>query len=198
MRIQTQARGILLAAGASVRFGHRKLLRPLACGTPVGIAAARNLLRGCGSALAVVRPDDKDLAALLRAEGLEVIVAERASSGMGASLAAGVLAAPDANGWLIALADMPWLAPDTIRALVSMLNDGATLAAPGYDGRRGHPVGFGRAFQDELINLTGDAGARALVRNNAGQLQLFACDDPGVLMDVDTPANLSAPRDVWN
>ena len=101
------------------------------------------------------------------------------------------------RGWLIALADMPWLAPDTIRALVSMLNDGATLAAPGYDGRRGHPVGFGRAFQDELINLTGDTGARELLRSNASQLQLLPCDDAGVLMDVDTPADLSATR-VWD
>ncbi|MBA2410261.1 MAG: nucleotidyltransferase family protein [Gammaproteobacteria bacterium] len=197
MRIQMPTRGVLLAAGASVRFGHRKLMHQLPCGMPIGVAAARNLLRGCGSALAVVRACDHDLAALLRAEGLEVVVAERASSGMGASLAAGVLAAPDANGWLIALADMPWLAPDTIRALVSMLNDGATLAAPGYDGRRGHPVGFGRAFQDELINLTGDTGARELLRSNASQLQLLPCDDAGVLMDVDTPADLSATR-VWD
>lgn len=185
-------RGILLAAGSASRFGAHKLLHPLSCGTPVGVAAARNLLRGCGNALAVVRPDDNELATLLRAEGLEIVIAEHASSGMSASLAAGVRAAPDANGWLIGLADMPWIAPDTIQEIATMLDRGAALAAPGYKGLRGHPVGFGHAFKDELVKLAGDMGARELVLNNTYRLALFPCDDAGVLRDIDTPADLSA------
>jgi len=186
-------RGILLAAGSAIRFGRHKLLHPLPGGTPVGVAAARNLLLGCGNALAVVRLDDNRLAALLRAEGIEIVIAERASSGMGASLAAGVLAAAGANGWLIALADMPWIAPHTIRQIATMLDRGAALAAPSYRAQRGHPVGFGRVFKDKLTELTGDSGARELLRRYTDRLALFPCGDPGVLRDIDTPADLPAP-----
>ncbi|MGH8502355.1 MAG: nucleotidyltransferase family protein [Gammaproteobacteria bacterium] len=194
--IPVPTQGILLAAGSARRFGSHKLLHPLPDGTLIGVAAARNLLAGCGHALAVVRPGDRDFAALLRTEGLEIVVARRARLGMGASLAAGVAAAPDANGWLIALADMPWIAPRTIRAVVSMLENGAALAAPSHNGRRGHPVGFARAFKDELVNLTGDTGARELVRRYAERLQLFPCGDAGVLKDIDTPADLLASQGV--
>ena len=71
-------------------------------------------------------------------------------------------AAPDADGWLIALADMPFVRPETIRAVLAALAKGAAIAAPSYRGERGHPVGFARAFYEELSTLKGDAGAREL------------------------------------
>lgn len=187
-------RGILLAAGAGTRFGADKLLHPVADGVPLAVAAARTLAAVLPGSLAVVRPGAPELARWLAAQGLEVVVNPRAGQGMGASLARGVAAAREADGWVIALADMPWVQADTVAAVAGALAAGAVLAAPLYRGRRGHPVGIGREFLDELLALRGDAGARALLRREAGRLRELATADPGAVWDVDRPRDLAPSR----
>lgn len=110
---------------------------------------------------------------------------------MGRSLAVGVAAEPDASGWLIALADMPWIRVASIRAVVEALEAGAAVAAPTYAGRRGHPVGFARRWQSHLQGLTGDRGARALIEAAGADLVLVSTADPGILQDVDYPSDLT-------
>ena len=185
--------GVLLAAGAGARFGGAKLLAPLEDGTPVGVRSARILKGSVDRAVAVVRADDAPLAALLRGEGLEVLPFARASEGMGSSLAHGVSSSPEGDGWIVALADMPFVKPETVGAVRRALAAGAPIAAPSFAGRRGHPVGFQRAFYPELVCLSGDEGARALLTRNSGQIILLECDDPGAVRDVDTPEDLGAP-----
>ncbi|MGH8772846.1 MAG: nucleotidyltransferase family protein [Burkholderiales bacterium] len=184
--------GILLAAGASSRFGSNKLLHPLSDGTPIAIAAARNLKHAVAHALAVVPRADDVLAQRLQAEGLEIAVCDSAAAGMGHSLACGVAAASDAQGWLITLADMPFVSPETLRIVVCHLEAGATIAAPSFNGQRGHPVGFGRSLYAELLALDGDSGARILLTRHASEVKLFECDDNGICRDIDTQADLRA------
>lgn len=183
--------GLLLAAGTSTRFGSNKLLHPLADGTTIAGAAARNLRRATACSLAIVRPTDRTLAELLRAEGLQVVPCDRAAEGMGHSLAWGVAAAPQADGWLIALGDMPFIAPETIRDVARCLLAGAVIAAPSLNGMHGHPVGFHRRFYAELRALAGDAGARVLLGRYADQTTFVPCQDPGIHCDIDTPADLA-------
>jgi molybdenum cofactor cytidylyltransferase len=109
---------------------------------------------------------------------------------MGASLAAGIAATDGADGYVVALADMPWVAPATIRAVVEALRGGASIAAPRCRGKRGHPVGFGAAHRDELAALAGDVGARAIVDAHGDALRLVDVDDAGTLADVDVPGDL--------
>ncbi|MEN6586371.1 MAG: nucleotidyltransferase family protein [Sulfuricella sp.] len=182
--------GILLAAGAGSRFGGDKLLFPLDDGTPLGVKSGRNLLCGVDRAIAVVRPADQVLARLYEEAGLRVTYCPGAAVGMGGSLACGVRAAPDADGWLIALADMPFIRADTIHAVTGLLRAGAALAAPSYYGRRGHPVGFAQAFFNELTSLGGDRGASSLLAAHASSLQYLDCDDPGILIDIDNRSDL--------
>jgi molybdenum cofactor cytidylyltransferase len=186
--------GILLAAGRGERFGGGKLLVPLPAGShagaALGVAACRNLCAALGDVVAVVRTGDDALAAAFAREGAWVVVAERAAEGMGASLAAGIAAAGAADGYVVALADMPWVAPATIRAIVEALRSGASIAAPRHLGKRGHPVGFAAAHRDELLALSGDSGARTIVEANASLVDFVDVDDAGVLADVDVPADL--------
>ena len=109
---------------------------------------------------------------------------------MGRTLAAGVRAARDASGWVVALADMPFLQSESIRTVADGLNDGATIAAPSFEGRRGHPVGLARRFKDDLLALEGDAGARSILAAHEDWITLYEVFDPGVLRDIDTPADL--------
>ena len=181
--------GILLAAGEATRFGAHKLSVPLADGTPIAAAALKNLLAAVDAVVAVLRPGDDATAAALAAQGARTTVCPDAAAGMGASLAWGVRAAPTASGWVIALADMPWVRSATIAAVVSALRAGVPIAAPERGGRRGHPVGFAGAFYPRLSALTGDEGAKEVLAANA--VTLIATDDDGVLRDVDTRADLA-------
>jgi molybdenum cofactor cytidylyltransferase len=121
---------------------------------------------------------------LLRAEGCTMVVNPRAAEGQGASIACGIAAASPADGWIIALADMPAIQTDTIRRVVAALRAGAATAVPVHYGQRGHPVGFAASMQSELLASSGDTGARAVLSRHPPSL--IVVDDPGVLYDVDT------------
>lgn len=108
--------------------------------------------------------------------------------GMGHSIAAGVSAAGDANGWLILPADMPLVQPATIMAVAHGL-DRYPVCYAQYRGMQGHPVGFGTELYSELMALQGDEGARRIVARYAAQP--IAVDDPGVHIDVDTAEDLA-------
>ena len=183
--------GILLAAGSASRFGGDKLLAPLKDGTPLGVRAWSNLVAGVDSVVAVVRPGDQTLARALSDQDAELTVCPYAANGMGQSLAWAIRATPLAKGWVIALADMPWIEVATIQRVADTLEGGAELVAASYQGVRGHPVGFSRRYYGELVALTGDEGAKSLVRRHERELELIETDDAGISRDVDTPADLA-------
>jgi len=190
-------RGVLLAAGYSTRFGSNKLLHPLPAGShdagvPIALAAARRFIDALPDPVAVIRPRAQKLGKILRDAGCNTVVCRNAAEGMGVSLAEGVRAAADAHGWVIALADMPYLRSDTIRVVAKALSEGAAIAAPAYRGERGHPVGFARRYFDELSALRGDAGAREILRTHPDSITLFDVDDPGVLRDIDELSDLQS------
>src|SRR5512133_2420993 len=104
--------GILLAAGASKRFGSDKLMHPLTGQTPVALAALARLRAAVPHVIAVVRPGATVLGNLLSEAGATVILCANAEDGMGASLAAAVSASGEVAGWVVALADMPYIRPE--------------------------------------------------------------------------------------
>jgi molybdenum cofactor cytidylyltransferase len=188
--------GILLAAGRGRRFdplGQRnKLLQvlPGPGGEQVVVASARKLLAVLDTVIAVVPTSDGGVGALLSSLGCEVTVCPDADTGMAASLAHAIRHSlphsPDA--WLVALGDMPHVAPSTLSALADALAGGATIAVPVMDGRRGNPVGFGRVHLEALLALNGDQGARGLLQTCA--VTEIPVADPGIFHDIDTPADL--------
>ena len=182
--------GILLAAGCSRRFGSDKLIQTLPSGQRVVLQAYKNMLQAIDQVLVVVKLDNQNLINQLKCVGAEVVLYENAEQGMGNSLACGIRASLEAKGWVIALADMPWIKPGTIKQVTNELNSGAAIIAPTWQGQRGHPVGFSAIFGSELAQLQGDSGAKSLIQANVHHLKLFDCDDPGVLQDIDHPADL--------
>lgn len=184
--------GILLAAGSSRRFGSNKLVVPLPDGTPLVLAVVRRLQFVVNAVIVVVHPQDQVLPELLATENVQVVICQNADAGMGASLAAGVAASGDARGWIIVLADMPAIQISTLQRVVQALDNGAVLAAPYHAGQRGHPVGFRSSVRDELLTLSGEAGAREILTRHAAAVVRLDVDDAGILLDIDTPADLAA------
>jgi len=188
--------GLLLAAGSASRFGADKLSHPLPHGVAIAAQSARQLRAEVDRLIAAVKPGVESLSEMLREEGCEVVVCQRAAEGMGASLACAAQAAGTAQGYIVALADMPFIRRTTIAAVRAALESGAPLAAPYFHTRRGHPVGIGGSFHDQLMRLGGDEGARGLIVENETRLVKIPVGDPGVIRDIDTPDDLARPARV--
>ena len=182
--------GILLAAGSSRRFGSAKLLHRLPDGIPMAVVAARRLRQSCDRTIAVVQPGSNSLEELLAEEGVDVVVSRESILGMGHSLAAGIRASSIASAWIIALADMPYIEAATYQYVAMALRNGASIAAPEFNGLRGHPVGFAGHWYARLSALNGDEGARSILVTNPEDILLLPVRDPGILRDVDTQTDV--------
>ncbi len=189
--------GILLAGGSASRFGGGKLAAQLPDGTQVGVAALKNLAVAVDSVIAVVRPGDDVIADAFAAHGARVSVCPNASDGMGASLSWGVRSAPVATGWIIALADMPWIDPDTIARVATALRQGALLAAPRHPGHaRASRRGCGDATTPNSPRFPATKERNACSPQTRMPFVVVDVSDAGILRDIDTPADLiSAARE---
>lgn len=188
--------GLLLAAGSASRFGSDKLRHTLPHGVAIAVQAARHLKAAVPRIVAAVRPGADETARALAAEGCEIVACARSQEGMGASLACAARAAGQADGYLVALADMPFVRPSSIAAVRDALAAGALLAAPYFRTRRGHPVGIAGRFRTELESLGGDEGAKRLLAAHEAELVKVPVGDPGVVRDIDQPGDLAAPAPV--
>ena len=187
--------GILLAAGFSRRFGSQdKLLQRLPDGRPIALASAEHLIQAVPNSIAILRKENKALATLLVDAGLHVIFCSEHQQEMADSLTAAVRYSSNLqfakDGFVIALADMPYIKPETIRTVANKVADGASIVIPTFQGQRGHPVAFSEKFRHELESLQGDEGARSIIKRYADDVYLLPTDDAGILADIDTPADL--------
>ncbi len=96
---------------------------------------------------------------------------------------------PGAESVLFTLVDHPAVTGDTLDALLRGRASGTYLVrVPRYQGRRGHPIWFGRELIAEFLALPDDGAAREIVRGHSAQTEFLDVDDPGILADIDDPA----------
>lgn len=180
---------LLLAAGSASRFGSDKRLALMPGGNTVLDGVLANITCSGLPVLVCLGPADHELAAYVEARGIACHLCQRASEGMGGTLAEGIAKLSELHGVLIALADMPWIEPGTYRIIAEKLTQD-TICIPVHGGRRGHPVGFGRRYFNELCQSGGDAGARNLLDLHAGRVREIAVEDPSIHRDIDLPADI--------
>jgi molybdenum cofactor cytidylyltransferase len=176
---------IVLAAGASRRFGSQKMRAPI---------AGRPLVRWTVEHVLASRVDDVVIVAGREAPAVRdalaglpvrVVTNARYTDGLSTSLDAGLDALGDSvRAAVIVLGDQPSVAPETIDALIDAYRDGGKpIAVPVYRGRRGNPVLFDAALFDELRTVRGDRGARDVIAREPARV-------------VSAPLDLALPRDV--
>lgn len=182
---------IVLAAGASRRFGSQKLLAELR-GKPVVRWSVENLLEAQpDEVIVVVGCDGEGVRAALEGLAVRVVVNESWAEGIGSSLRAGIAAVgADADAAMIALGDQPGV---EVRVIASLLNAHAegdkAIVVPSYRGERGHPVIFAASVFPELQALRGDRGARDVIACDRGRVTVVDFDAP-LPLDVDTEEEL--------
>ena len=191
---------LLLAAGASSRMGGADKLMEEVGGEPILRRAARALIASeVSEVIAVLRPGDDARRRALEGLALRLVENAQAAEGMAASIRAGLAATrPDADAALLALADMPEVEAAHVNAVIAGFDPArgrAIARAADAQGRPGHPVLFGRRFFESLSRLTGDDGARDVLRANAEFVALVPTPGRGARLDLDTPEAWAAWRE---
>ena len=181
---------LVLAAGASRRFGSPKLLHTMADGRPL---IQHTLQAICKSGLEVVvvhKPNDTALINALTPFNITLVEnnAEAPNSGMGTSIAAGVAATPHWQGWLICLSDMPFIKTETYKQLATCLQH-HPMVIPCLGNQKGHPRGFQHSHRQALLNLKGDQGPKQLIQSS-NDTYFLPVEDSGVIQDIDRPEDL--------
>jgi molybdenum cofactor cytidylyltransferase len=134
----------------------------------------------------VTRPDNPAARALCAR--LQLSLTLLASRALGDSIAAGVAATAQWDGWLIHLADMPHVRSASFLAVAAALAQ-HDIVRPSYRDQAGHPVGFGARHRKALLGLRGQEGARAILA--ASPVYPLPLDDPGLTRDIDRPQDLN-------
>jgi molybdenum cofactor cytidylyltransferase len=187
---------LILAAGFGRRFGSDKRAHKLPGGQMLLQATCERYAEVYERICVVLRPEDEALARQIR--GLsgtpEIALATDARLGMGHSLAAGIRTVGKEWRWAsVALGDMPYIRAATLSELLDAFfaKDAQRIVQPAFNGIPGHPVTFPGDCFEEMRQLQGDQGARALLSDNERLLR-YPVSDPGVLDDVDTPEAAAA------
>jgi CTP:molybdopterin cytidylyltransferase MocA len=183
---------ILLAAGSGSRFGGGKLLAPYR-GRPLIEASLANLAEApIEETVAVIGDDAQRLRAVCEPYGVRVVENPDWRQGQSTSVRAGLLAlGPEVRAAVVLLADQPLVGPGAVGRLVAAFEEGAEVAVATYGGRRRNPVLFSRAVWPLLeAELSGDEGARAVLRRHPDLVTEVPCDGVGDPADVDTAEDL--------
>lgn len=184
---------LVLAAGQGRRFGDgSKLLADLGGRSVLGRVFDR-LAEAELTAGLVALPDDSrgDALSAEIPRGFEALRLDQSQVGMGLSMAALAARVPEGNGALVVLGDQPLLTARALRDLLDCAESGE-IARLCHSGAAGHPVLFPATLVPELTRLSGDEGARGVLKQHG--YRAVEVDVPEVLCDVDTPEALEALR----
>jgi 4-nitrophenyl phosphatase len=180
---------VVLAAGASTRFGRCKQLldwkgKPLLVHT-VDMA----LSAGLDPVIAVLGCQADETTAALGERPVQALMNWRWEDGMSTSVQTGLAAVPpQAEAALFLQCDQPLIGAGLLQAIVARFEDtGAAIVHPTHAGRRSTPVLFARRLFPELSAVSGDEGGRSLIKGHPEDVATVAVEDPRALVDVDTP-----------
>ena len=183
--------GLVLAAGAGTRLGTPKALLRLGNQTLAERAVTMMGDGGCDPVVIVVG------AQRLALDCARVVVNPQWETGMGSSLRTGLaaLSPMDVEAVVVTLVDMPGVSAEAVRRVAAKASPGALVSAS-YDGRRGHPVLFGRDHWVGIASTAiGDVGARAYLRTR--EVEIVDCADVASDDDIDTAEDARRWLDGW-
>ncbi len=191
-----RAIAVVTAAGSAERFGGKKLLAPID-GEPLLDHTIRSLLEGGVSEVIVVvgtdarRELERDVNAM-NDPRVRPVENPDPTRGMFSSIQAGVATA-NGDALVVLPGDMPYVRAETVRAVIAKYREGRAIVAPRYNGKRGHPVVMPLSLRDEIAATAPTANLHEVIKHHQDERVDLEVEDPGVVRDVDTPADLQRP-----
>jgi molybdenum cofactor cytidylyltransferase len=192
-----RAVAIVTAAGSAERFGGKKLLAPIA-GEPLLDHTIRSLLEGGVTEVIVVvgtaarNELERDVNALSDPR-VRPVENPDPSRGMFSSIQIGAATA-NGDALVVLPGDMPYVRPETVRAVIAKYRERPAIVSPRYKGKRGHPVVMPLSLRDEIAATVPTANLHDVIHHHQDERVDLDVDDPGVGRDVDTPADLQRPK----
>jgi molybdenum cofactor cytidylyltransferase len=192
-----RAVAVVTAAGSAERFGGKKLLTPIA-GEPLLDHTIRCLLEGGVSEVIVVVGTDarrelaRDVNAMNDAR-VRPVENPDPSPGMFSSIQVGVATA-NGDALVVLPGDMPYVRPETVRAVIAKFRERSAIVSPRYKGKRGHPVVMPLSLRDEIVATAPTANLHEVIKRHQDKRVDLDVDDAGVVRDVDTPDDLARPN----
>ena len=132
----------------------------------------------------VVREDDHALISTLANQQIICLLNSNAEQGLSQSIVTAVNQLDASDAYLIVLADMPYVAINTIKAIADRACS-EKIIIPRSDSKNGNPICIGNKFRQNLLCLSGDVGAKNLIQANPGSLEYLDCHDDGIHHDID-------------
>ena len=196
---------VILAAGASARYGRPKQLLPYLGRTLVEHAVRTAIASGAKEVIVVAGAEASVIRERLQGLPVRVVTNKDWSSGLSTSIRRGVSAlSPEVDSVVIALCDQPKITPDLLRRLAyQQFESDVPIVASTYDGIIGAPAAFCRGLFSSLLALEGNFGARDLIRQSGIAFESIVFDGGNVDVDIPTDfrrliptATAPLPRDI--
>lgn len=180
---------VLLAAGQSARLGRPKQLLPLAGQTLLDHSLHAALNAGVTELVLVVGANAEDILAKVDSSKAQVIINENWEEGLSSSIKVGLRQLltlhPDLHAVVLMTCDQPYVTSISINALIEAhLANEQPIVASNYGTAFGPPVLFHQTYFDELFQLTGDMGAKGLVKQHFDKVEFISF--PKGIVDIDT------------
>ena len=195
---------LILAAGESRRMGKQnKLLLPVA-----GEALLVKLIKSVcdsdvGQVIVVIGHEAEKIRRKLNNFPLSFVYNPNFSEGMTTSIKSGVKeVSPDCDGYMICLADMPFINTSEINKLIhayaqNRINEKRLIVIPVYQGHRGNPVLFSTEFREDILEHKIEYGCKGVIMNNFESVKEIEMDDENMLLDVDTMEDYQSVSDLF-
>ncbi len=192
-----QTCAIVLAAGMSTRMGKPKALLTLG-GVPLVEHAVRSFwAAGVRAVTVIVGHRAGEITPILERLGVTMVLNHRYHEGMLSSVKAGVGRLPPAvQAFYVLPVDCPVIRQETIRSLAGTIGD-SLVAYPCYAGRRGHPPLIHAGLAPHILAWNQPGGLAAALQAHGGAAASIETQDPGVVMDIDTPDDYAACLDAY-
>jgi len=191
-----RAVAVVTAAGSAERFGGKKLLTPID-GEPLLDHTIDALLEGgVAEVIVVVGKDarselERDVNAMLDPR-VRAVENPDPSRGMFSSIQEGVAQA-QGDAILVMPGDMPFVSPDTVRAVIAAYAQKPAIVSPRYRGKRGHPVVLPLSLRDEIRTAKPGATLHDVIHAHSDMRVDVDVEDRGVVRDIDRKEDLAAP-----
>ena len=184
---------ILLAAGQSKRMtGENKLTKEIK-GSPLIKHSVKNILAATIDELIIVLGYQKEIIEKLidKNEKIKFVFNKDFESGMASSIKTGLKhLSKNTDAFFICLGDMPWVKSDIYNLLIQSKGK-KEIIIPTYNGQQGNPIFFDKSMKEEIMTITGDVGAKKILKNNKDKVLNFETNDLGVTKNYNTQENFN-------